>query len=126
MIAFLCIAFLIVGALWRRWLGGWLGGARWWRFAALPALVWPFWLALPALPALLASGACGLFFAMGHEVDGWGAVKRYGPFGLGYVLAYYHWDSAWNRPPLIDGWTAVGELFLGGTFWACVPLVLLF
>ena len=124
MIGALSLTFLIVGALWWRWLGGWLGGERWWRFAALPVLVWPFWIVLPALPALLASAACGLFFAIGHTFDGWGAIKRYGPFGLGYPLAFRFWRSRWDRPPFVDGWTAAGELFLGGTFWACVPLVL--
>ena len=124
MIFTLSIVFFIVGALWRRWMGGWLGGERWVRFAVLPLLVWPFWLVWSALPALLASAVCGLFFAMAHEFEGWGAVKRYGPFGLGYPLAFRFWRSSWNWPPFVDGGTAIGELFLVGTFWACVPLVL--
>ena len=125
MIVLLCLAFFVAGALWRRWLGGWMGGRRWWRFAALPVLLWPLFLALPWWVALTASAGIACFFADDHKVDGWGAVRRYGPFGIGYPLAFRFWRSAWNRPPIVDGWTAVGELVLGGTFWACVPLVLM-
>lgn len=122
MIALAVILNFVAGALWRRWLGGWLGGERWWRFAAMPLLAWPLWLTLPWWAALVATGLCGLFFAIGHTVETpW---KRYGPFGVAYWLPMKLWRAEWNRPPLIDGGIAVGELLLGGLFWGAVACVL--
>lgn len=120
-----CILNAAAGALWRRWLGsGPALGPRWLKFFAMPVL--PLFFLFPWPHAIAVSALVALFFAMGHKVDSSRVWLRYGPFALGYVLARRYWPAGLVYLPLIDGWMAVGELFLGGAFFGLLPLLLFF
>lgn len=119
---------IVLGALWRRWLGLANTGPRAIKIAAGIMLMWPLVIAFWGQPwfylapgILLAYAAAVLFFVW--KVDSAKPWPRYLVFGLGYVLAYRYWRDDWNRPPFIDGTTAIGELTLGGTFWGSVALL---
>jgi hypothetical protein len=143
----LIILTTLVGAFWRRALGGWRGPFLWaldtpfqrlfWKYdengnletirgvivALGVPLAWSLWLILPWWGALVGTVLCGIFFTIGHVVETpW---KRYGPFGVAYWIPMKYWNPAWNKPPLIDGWIAVGELLLGGLFWGAVAALAL-
>jgi hypothetical protein len=118
------LANFILGALWRRWLGGWLGGRRWWRFAAMPLLCWPLLFTGNPVVMLVGVGICGAFFAFGHVVDDPKLVWfRYGPFAVAYWLALkLPHDIQFGPGGLIDGPFAVGELGLKGLFFGSLAV----
>lgn len=130
-IALAVVANAVAGARWRRWLGSNHPG-RWLVLPVGALLTWPLWVAFPwPIAAPLAFG-CVAFFVPGHETADNRVWRRYGPFGAGYWLAHrYLNERAWAArgyptEGFIDGWMSLGELFLGGTFWGAVALVLLF
>ncbi len=135
MTAALVILWAILGGLWRRMFGGWTGLPRSVCYALMVPLTLPFWL-LPERHGLLIDSALGLVFTVGALLffvgslypggkftDDRDVLLKYGPFGLGYVLAHRFWRDEWNRGGFIDGSNAVGEIFLGASFWGCVGLL---
>lgn len=129
----------VLGALWRRWVGGWrpfgweapFGRAL--KHAAMIALTWPLWITLPWAVAGLLTAALFAWFHVRHDNGGpgWRPVYRYGPFGLGYVIARNFVNDlpcTGQERALIEPrcWTCIGELWLGGTTFAVVAMVLLF
>lgn len=113
---------IILGALWRRWLGSNIG-PRWLKLLCALILTWPIWLALAWWLAALASFFCILFFIPGHKVDSWTVWLRYGPFAAGYVVAKKLFPEPWRINNFVDGWMSLGELFLGASFWFSVEVV---
>jgi hypothetical protein len=78
--------------------------------------------------SMLSTALCLLFFVVslypgGKFTDDRDVLLKYGPFGIGYVLAHRFWRDEWNRGGFIDGSNAVGEIFLGASFWGCVGLL---
>jgi hypothetical protein len=59
----------------------------------------------------------------GKFTDDRDVVLKYGPFGIGYVLAHRFWRDEWNRGGFIDGSNAAGETLLGASFWGCAGLL---
>lgn len=125
-----CLANAVLGALWRRAFGGWLGARRWLTIPLGCLLGWPIFVAWPTLWGLAMACLPMLFFLPGHNLpDHW--FRRYGPFGFGYWFAGHSFTEkewarrGWPMEGFIDGWMATGELFLGATFWGVLPLVLL-
>lgn len=118
------LANIILGALWRRHWGGWERDHKRWGVVleGIP-LTWPFWLVLPWWGAAIASALAITFFAPSQRTDTNAVFLRYGPFGLGYWLAYRYWPETWTLGDFEDGWMSVGALFLGGTFWGTVAAV---
>lgn len=132
----LVLAWFIVGAFWRRILGGWLGLPRVVCYAlsvplsAAPVAIAaefldaPWWLSA-VLSAVVASLAL-TFFIRGFTSDKiepehiW---RKYGPFAVGYWAAWKWWPANWRVAGFIDGAGAVGELGLGGTFYATLAFV---
>lgn len=124
---------VVLGALWRRWLGLANSGPRPLKLLTTIPLLWPvallcpdYTLAMISIPlwpvaVAVAWGLSILFFLW--RVDSARPWPRYFIFGLGYVLAYGYWRNSWNRPPFIDGATAIGELFLGGSFFGALALL---
>lgn len=127
--AALIAAWTVLGALWRRWFGmaqhGWLFGHRAARLALLTALTAPaaLWLPLWAWPLALAGSI--LFFNRHQRTDGWWGLLYYGPYGAGWGIAQTWIGNAWNTGLWIDGPMALGELWLGGTFWGSLMALLL-
>ena len=113
----------IAGGIWRRVLGGWLSLRRSYIVAAGALLTWPLWMALPPLYALLGSGLCILFFVMGHQFDSTPALlKRYGPFGIGWIGAKYLHDK---NVAGFECWSCWGEVVCGGLFWGAIAALTL-
>ena len=126
-----------LGGLWRRIFGGWTGASRVSCYAAMVPLMMPGHMliirqgwALPwaVLAILAATALCLLFFVAslypgGKFTDDRDVMLKYGPFGIGYVLAHRFWRDEWNRGGFIDGSNAVGEIFLGASFWGCVGIL---
>jgi hypothetical protein len=115
------IVFAILGALWRRWFGGWpiTPGGRW------PKLVVSFALGVLAtmsyLPwewCILVSLAAMVFWIPGHKLTEWTLTQwlfRYGPLGIFWWAANRYgdlWKAKWNWGPF-DGTFAIAEM-LGG------------
>jgi hypothetical protein len=132
----LVILWAVLGGLWRRMFGGWTGLPRSICYALMVPLTLPIWLALPwgvywpysILAGVCFAALCLLFFVVsfypgGKFVDDRDVMFKYGPFGIGYVLAHRFWRDEWNRGGFIDGSNAVGEIFLGASFWGCVGLL---
>lgn len=131
------ILWAVTGGLWRRMFGGWLGRSRVACYAAMIPLCAPAHMlihrqgwALPwsVLAALAVTAVCMLFFVVslypgGKFVDDRDVLLKYGPFGIGYVLARRFWRDEWNRGGFIDGANAVGEILLGASFWGCFGLL---
>ena len=124
-----CLANAVLGALWRRWLGSDHPG----RWIVLPVglfLTWPLFVAFPWPIAGLLAGLAVLFFVPGHQTADNSVFVRYGPFGAGYWLAHRYLDEkewtrrGWPTSGFVDGWMALGELFLGATFWGILPAIL--
>lgn len=127
----------VSGGLWRRMFGGWGGKSRVHCYAAMIPLMLPVHMliikqgwALPwaVLAMLTATALCLLFFVVslypgGKFTDDRDVMLKYGPFGIGYVLAHRLWRDEWNTGSFIDGSNAVGEIFLGASFWGCVGLL---
>ena len=106
------LATAILGALWRRVLGGWGGLRRSWIFVAGLPLAWPLFMILPPFPALILASACLAFWAPGHEMtDDRKMLLRYGPFAVGWIVA---------RHLKLTDWTSVGELTAGFLFWGAL------
>ena len=119
----------LAGGAWRRLLGGWL---HLHRYVTIPLglfLAWPLFVAFPWPIAGLLAGLAVLFFVPGHQTADNSVFVRYGPFGAGYWLAHRYLDEkewarrGWPASGFVDGWMALGELFLGATFWGTVALV---
>lgn len=131
--------WVVLGGLWRRAFGGWLGLPRSICYALMAPLMapvviflaqttWPLWVA--CLASIVVTAACLLFFVVslypgGKFVDDRDVLLKYGPFGLGYVLAHRYWRDEWNTGDLIDGSNSVGEILLGASFWGCFGLLFL-
>jgi hypothetical protein len=116
--------------------GGWSGLPRSICYALMAPLTLPIWLALPwgiwwpycLMAGLAATALCLLFFVVslypgGKFVDDRDVMLKYGPFGIGYVLACLFWRDEWNDGDFVDGPCAIGEIFLGASFWGCVGLL---
>lgn len=136
MTAILILLWAILGGLWRRILGGWLGLPRSICYALSAPLALPIWMAMPwdhmwpyqALGAVVATVAVLMFFVVslypGGRFDSAREVLlKYGPFGIGYVAARRWWPDRWRAGGFIDGWSSVGEVFLGASFYACIGLL---
>jgi hypothetical protein len=137
--AALIALWTVLGGCWRRILGGWLGLPRSICYALMAPLMapvviflaqttWPLWVA--CLAAIVVTTACLLFFVVsfypgGKFTDDRDVLLKYGPFGLGYVLAHRFWRDEWNTGSLIDGSNSVGEILLGASFWGSVGLLFL-
>lgn len=134
--AALIVLWAVLGGLWRRILGGWTGLPRSICYAMMAPLTLPIWLALPwgiwwpycAMSVVPITGLCLLFFVVslypgGKFTDDRDVMLKYGPFGLGYVLAHRLWRDEWNTGGLIDGSNSVGEILLGASFWGSVGVL---
>ena len=131
----LMIAWAILGGLWRRGFGGWLGWSRSiWYGLSLP-LSAPIWLVMPwsshwwpyqALGCLAAAVLLLLFFvvslAPGTKFVNMQALLKYGPFGAGYWFARLWWPKTWRLGGFLDGENAVGEIDLGASVYGCVGI----
>jgi len=132
----LIAAWATGGALWRRAFGGWGGLSRRVTYvlslplSLLPLLVaawglpWPWLLGVTSVGA----GLVLLFFVCGlwpGVIDGWRVWRKYGPFAAGYWAAWRWWPSSWRLGGFVDGANAVGELTLGGSFFAALALLFL-
>ncbi|MCR4341865.1 MAG: hypothetical protein NUW01_18470 [Gemmatimonadaceae bacterium] len=114
----------VLGAMAVRWRGS--GDShRWLKLPVMALLAWPLFLVMPWHWALAGAGLCVLFFVKGHKARTWTVWLRYGPFAFGYVLAKRYLPEPWRLNDYIDGWMAVGELTLGGSFWGSLTLVCL-
>ena len=132
----LLILWGIAGGLWRRMFGGWLSlprGSVCYPLSFLlsaplgillfKSLSWYF-----ALPATIASATLVLLFFVvsfypgGKFTNDRDVMLRYGPFGIGYVLAHKYWQDKWNTGSFIDGSNAVGEISLGSLFFSVVGI----
>lgn len=136
--ALLTILNTVVGALWRRWLGGWrpfgwdAWGGRLLKHTLMAVLSWPLFLVLPWWGALAAIGGAFVFMNVRHDNGGpgWRPLWRYGPFGIGYMVARKYIDRLpWTgkERALVEPWcwTCYGELWLGGTFFGTLALICL-
>lgn len=136
MSAILILLWGVLGGLWRRVLGGWLGLPRSICYAlSVPLAIPVMWAVHPSygLPiqigvALGAAVAFLAFFVVSCYPGGRFDVTRevllkYGPFGLGYVWAKRYIPPEWHKNSFLDGWASVGEIFLGASFYACVGLL---
>lgn len=130
----LVLLWVVLGALWRRWLGGWMGkppGSRATQFAVMAMLCAPFWLgwAWPSIAAaVLATGLMGWYWSEGHEWTSLPALlKRYGPIGLCWWAAQKWVPPTWRvrtgKTCLIDGPISVAELAAGGLVFGAVGLL---
>lgn len=134
MIALFIIWWAVIGGIWRRMLGGWAGLPRSVCYGLSTPLSIPvFFTVLPlgvwwASAAFLSAVALSLIFFVvslypGGRYDNTREVLlKYGPFGLGYVMARRYIPSEWAPNDFFDGWASVGEVFLGASFYACVGL----
>ncbi len=134
--AALIALWAVIGGLWRRMFGGWTGLPRSICYALMVPLTLPAWLIMPWSAAwwpysvgagLLLTLSSLAFFVVslypgGEFTNDRDVMLKYGPFGIGYVLAHRFWRDEWNRGGFIDGSNAVGEIFLGASFWGCVGL----
>ena len=131
------IASIIFWALWRRILGGY-GNARRGLFTVPVGIfvaAFPFVMRGDYLLGILVAGAVMAFLLPSHTYEPPSAAfKRYGPYFVGYWPAWNWWDNKWNiqGPELnvpesnkwfIDGFSAVGELVLGGLVGATIYCV---
>lgn len=135
MSAALIVLWAVIGGLWRRVFGGWSGLPRSICYALMVPLTVPIWMVMPwgvwwpycLMSVLAAISACMLFFvvslAPGPSFTNARCFLKYGPFGAGYWLARLYWPATWTWGGFIDGPMAVGELFLGASFWGCVGLL---
>lgn len=126
----------VLGALWRRVFGGYLGLPR--GSVCYPLsipLAAPLWILLfqnfiwyVALPlSLIATVVILLFFVVsfypkGKFVDNRDVILKYGPFGIGYVLAHNYWNDDWNTGSFIDGSNAVSEISLGFLLYVTIGI----
>ncbi|CUW40261.1 protein of unknown function [Magnetospirillum sp. XM-1] len=106
----LVILWAVLGGLWRRMFGGWTGLPRSICYALMAPLTLPIWLALPwgvywpysVIAGIGSTALCLLFFVVslypgGKFTDDRDVLLKYGPFGIGYVLAHRFWRDEWNR-----------------------------
>jgi hypothetical protein len=134
--AALIVLWVVLGGLWRRVLGGYTGLPRSICYALMAPLTLPIWLALPwgiwwpyaVMIGVSCTAACLLFFVVsfypgGKFTDDRDVMLKYGPFGLGYILAHRFWRDEWNSGDFIDGSNAVGEILLGASFWGSVGVL---
>jgi hypothetical protein len=131
----LILLWAVLGGMWRRVFGGWTGLPRSICYGLMAPLTLPIWLSYPwgpYWPYCLLAGvcltvACLLFFvvslAPGPSFTNARCFLKYGPFGAGYWLARLYWTPTWLVGGFIDGPMAVGEIFLGASFWGCVGLL---
>ena len=130
------LLWAILGGLWRRMFGGWTGLPRSICYGLMFPLTLPIWMTLPwgvmwpycVIIGLTVTSLCLLFFVVslypgGKFTDDRDVILKYGPFGIGYVLAHRFWRDEWNRGGFVDGSNAVGEILLGASFWGCVGLL---
>lgn len=135
--AFLVILWGVLGGLWRRIFGGWSGLPRSICYAIMVPLTTPLWFRMSWSDAwwpysivggLLVTAACLLFFVVslypGATFSNADTIKKYGPFGLGYWFARLWWPDSWRVGGFVDGPAAVGEIFLGASFWAAFMVVI--
>lgn len=115
MITLVIIANAILGGIWRRVLGGWLKQRRSYVMASGALLAWPFWFVLPWWGAILATGACLVFWSEGHRFDKWTIILRYPLIGAIYPIAKRLWPT---------GYTSISEVVIGAAFWGAVATVL--
>ena len=136
---YLIILWAVLGGLWRRVFGGWSGLPRSICYALMAPLTLPIWLmgnwsgstlnaAFAVGGSVLLSVACLMFFVVsfypgGKFVDDRDVMLKYGPFGIGYVLAHRFWRDEWNTGSFLDGSNSVGEILLGASFWGCIGLL---
>ena len=137
--AALIVLWAVMGGLWRRMFGGWMGLPRSICYTLMAPLALPIWFvpnwgggalatALGIIGAASLSVACMLFFVVslypgGKFTDDRDVLLKYGPFGLGYVLAHRYWRDEWNQVGFIDGSNGVGEILLGSSFWGTFGLL---
>lgn len=82
-----------IGAFWRRWFGGYLGGRRWTRMITAPILCIPAFFFLPWVEALFVTALITVSWTPGHEwTDPFKMCARYGyiPAIIAVILAYFH------------------------------------
>lgn len=125
MIATAILLTAVLGALWRRWLGGWGADSRSLIMACGLFLTWPLWLVLPWYWAAPAAALCLLFWAKGHRFDKWTIVLRYPVIGAAYPISRWIFGETWAGREPYAGWTAVAELAIGFLFWGAVASTLL-
>lgn len=117
----LVILFAVLGGLWRRALGGWLGLPRWSVVAASPLCAilvlawhgpWTF---------VLVAAASVLYWTPGHDFsDNLALWRRYGPVGLAWTMCRALWPSSWKIPGMVTGWTEAAEIAAGFLFYGAV------
>lgn len=121
------IAAVILGALWRRWFGGWpkVIADRWPKLlAALLIGFLAMWPSLPWYVALPVSGALCAFWIPHHDLTNWKLgdwLLRYGPFGVIYWIAQRFPIKAINNA--IDGSFALAEFAIGGAVYGTAAAV---
>lgn len=129
----LTLLYGLMWALWRRWLGGWIGVPTGWgrvpHVLAVILLTAPFYTATWWLWPVMA-GVSLLFWLPGHRYDNLSDLLiRYGLFGLPWHFARKYWPDGWvvrtGRTYLIDGWSSVGELGAGFMYGLAFALILL-
>lgn len=110
------LLYAILWALWRRAFGGWMSLRRSLLVAAIPVMLAPFWFTLSYSVWAFLTVVTIAFFTLGHDYAKWTIVLRYPVLGGWYPICKRFWKEKWNRPPFIDGWTAVAELLIGFSF----------
>lgn len=128
MTALIITLHIAAWAIWRRWMGGFGGGPRWWRIAAIPVLTAGLWFVHPAAWAVAVLWMM-IFWLPGHDWTGLGPlVARYGPVGICWWAAQRWltkpmfdrvWDFGRRRlEGFIDGPLSIAELAAGALIGA--------
>jgi hypothetical protein len=139
----LLLMWAFLGGLWRRVFGGFLSQKRILTYVYMAPLTIPLTLLYPIeewywrlLVGIATYAVVLLFFVVsiypgGKFTDDRDVMLKYGPFGIGYILAHKYWKDEWNETfnkpwypitdnKFIDGSNAVGEISLGALFFAAV------
>ncbi|RAU21071.1 hypothetical protein CU669_15045 [Paramagnetospirillum kuznetsovii] len=135
MSASLAIAmWAVMGGLWRRMDGGWLGLPKSICIAlggvmASPPIylaflsVFGWWPEAAAMTIMIVILIMLFFIASLHpgpSFTNMEVFKKYAIFGLGYWLARLWWPDSWRVGGFIDGPYAIGEIFLGASTYAAL------
>lgn len=123
------LVIAVLGALWRRWFGGWpsIPEARLPKLAA--ALGLGLWATAP-LPWQIGLPLAGLmtaYWVPGHDLQGWALrqwLLRYGPVGAYWWAANrfaFPFRVHYNKA--LDGPNAFAELAAGATMYGALALV---
>jgi hypothetical protein len=89
--------------------------------AASPILVLPVLLVAGPWVFLACAIAGLLFWSPGHNFDSDSALlKRYGPFGLAWIVCRRYWRPEWKIGAVVMGWTEAAEVLAGFSFYLAV------